>query len=194
VTTDRSRGYDQLAGEFSARRSSTIGVSEVRAWAQTLKTPAVVLDLGCGIGEPITAAIAALGHEIYAIDASPNMLAKFKQRFPAATTACEAAEDSAFFHRSFDGIVAWGLMFLLPLEAQRTVIARAGAALKDNGSFLFTSPSQVCTWNDNLTGRTSISPGAEAYRQMLEEAGLTLDRELDDEGDNHYYIAVKRPS
>jgi cyclopropane fatty-acyl-phospholipid synthase-like methyltransferase len=115
VTTDRSQGYLLLAGEFSARRSSTIGVNEVSASAQTLKTPAAVLDLGCGIGEPITAAIAALGHDIYAIDAPPNMLAKFSPRFPAATTACEAAEDSAFFHRSLDGIVAWGLMFLLPL-------------------------------------------------------------------------------
>jgi hypothetical protein len=82
-------------------------------------------------------------------------------------------------------------MFLLALDAQARVITNAARALKPGGSFLFTSPSQECSWPDMLTGEESISPGAKAYRRLLSAAGLTLARELDDEGENHYYIATK---
>jgi hypothetical protein len=71
------------------------------------------------------------------------------------------------------------------------VIHRIAHALKPGGNFLFTSPSHACSWQDVLTGRTSISPGAEAYRRMLTEAGFTLVRERQDEGENHYYESIK---
>jgi hypothetical protein len=56
----------------------------------------------------------------------------------------------------------------------------------------FTSPTQACTWTDVLTGRPSQSLGAQAYEATLSAAGLTLDAEYADEGDNHYYGACKR--
>jgi SAM-dependent methyltransferase len=189
---DKSHGYDDRAQEFAERRHSTIGAPEVERWARTLPAGAAVLDLGCGIGEPIGAALERAGCEIYGIDASARMIDAFKRRLPHAHAACEPAEDSPFFNRTFDGIVAWGLMFLLPRETQERIIAKAGKALKPNGSFLFTAPTQVCEWNDNLTGRRSISLGADEYRRRLTTNGLTVTEEFEDEGDNHYYVAIKK--
>jgi hypothetical protein len=100
-------------------------------------------------------------------------------------------EDSEFFHRTFDGVVAWGLMFLLPADVQRIVIGKVATALNPAGKFLFTSPQEASTWRDALTGRTSISLGGQVYRQILRDTGLILVGETFDEGDNHYYFVSK---
>ena len=192
--TDRSNGYEAVADQFASRRQSRIGVAEVRDWAATLPQGAAVLDVGSGHGVPITETLISHGCDVCAVDASPRMVAAFRERFPEVTVACEAIEDSALFNRQFDGVVAWGVMFLMALDVQSRVITNVARALKPQGSFLFTSPRQECSWPDILTGQESISPGAGAYRRLLTAAGLTLERELDDDGDNHYYIATKRPT
>jgi SAM-dependent methyltransferase len=190
---DRSNGYDQLAEAFiERRRESTIGVATVREWASTLPRGAAVIDLGCGDGVPIARTLIDAGCRVHAVDASPRMVAAFRARFPDVPVACEAIEASTFFDREFDAAIACGLMFLLPLDTQAAVIHRIAHALKPGGNFLFTSPSHACSWQDVLTGRTSISPGAGAYRRMLAEAGLSVTREMQDEGDNHYYASVLR--
>jgi hypothetical protein len=47
------------------------------------------------------------------------------------------------------------------------------------------------TWLDALTGRESISLGAESYQQILSAEGLVLVGEQADEGNNHYYLVSK---
>lgn len=160
--------------------------------ARALRPGASILDLGCGHGVPISQALIEEGCAVYGVDASPALAAAFRERFPKAPLACETVEASRFFGRPFDGIVAWGLMFLLAGEAQLDLIRKAASALKPGGRFLFTSPGQVCTWTDVLTGRASVSLGADVYKAALAAAGLTLLAEYDDEGQNHYYDAVAR--
>jgi hypothetical protein len=99
-------------------------------------------------------------------------------------------EESAFFGRHFDGVVAIGLLFLLSESLQEHVLRRAALASNPGGRFLFTAPEQECTWKDVLTGRTSTSLGAQAYRRILASAGLSVVGSYVDEGDNYYYDAV----
>ena len=188
---DSSNGYEELARDFMSRRSPTIGASTVREWARTLTPGSSILELGCGHGVPISQALIQEGLAVYGVDASPTLLAAHRERFPAVQTACESVEDSAFFGRSFDGAIAWGLMFLLPREAQSALIRKVAGALNPGGAFLFTSPREVCTWADAMTRRESVSLGADEYRRILVAEGLTLIGEHRDEGDNHYYSASK---
>ena len=192
MPSDRSRGYDRSAAAFIASRHQHVGLAPIVAWARALRRGAAVLDLGCGFGDPLATALMREGCVVYGIDASPRLLDEFRSRVPGAPAACETIEDSPFFSRQFDGVVAWGVMFLLPLETQGLVIGKVARALVPGGSFLFTSPDQACSWEDSLTGAPSISPGGDAYRQMLHEVGLVPVGELDDEGENHYFISVKR--
>jgi SAM-dependent methyltransferase len=191
-STDRSNGYEAISGEFiSGRTKSSIGAATVRQWAKGLPPGGDVLDLGCGHGAPISEALIDEGLNLYGVDASPSMIAAFRARFPHAQAEINAVEDSRFFGRGFDGVVAWGLIFLLAPEAQANLIHKVAAALKSGGRFMFTAPYQVCEWSDIQTGQKSVSLGADAYRQIVEEAGLILDDEAEDEGQNHYYFTRK---
>src|SRR5262245_52337803 len=116
---DRSNGYEAFADEFARRRRALgIGLRTIQDWATQLPAGASVLDLGCGSGVPIGVELSRLGFHVAGIDASPTLIAEFHRQIPEAPWACEAVEDSAFFGRQFDAIVAIGLIFLLPEDVQ----------------------------------------------------------------------------
>lgn len=190
---DPSNGWEAIAETFIREREwSTVGVAAIEAWSRSLPRGGAILDLGCGPGTPHSKVLVDNGFTVYGIDASPRLLEAYRLRFADAHVACERVEESPFFGRVFDGALAWGLLFLLSVDTQRSVIHRVARALKPGGRFLFTAPAQVCTWDDLSTGRPSWSLGEAAYKAELAGAGLTLVGEHDDEGENHYYDAVKR--
>jgi SAM-dependent methyltransferase len=188
---DKSNGYEQLAETFIRARNRQIGTATVREWSKTLPPGSSILDLGCGNGVPISEVLINEGFAVYGVDASPKLIAAFRERFPDAHAECSAVEDSGFFRRTFDGAIAWGLMFLLPADIQAALIRKIARTLNPSGRFLFTSPQEPLTWFDALTERKSISLGAEVYQQILHAEGLTLVGETLDEGDNHYYLVSK---
>lgn len=138
---------------------------------------------------PVSETLIDEGCVVWGIDASPTLVAAFRHRFPQAHAACEPVEESDFFGRIYAGIVAIDLIFLLTPDVQRDVIRRAAVALSPRGRFLFTAPTQACTWIDPMTGRQSVSLGDEPYRRALADAGLVVVAEYVDEGENHYYDA-----
>ncbi|MGI8884413.1 MAG: class I SAM-dependent DNA methyltransferase [Pyrinomonadaceae bacterium] len=188
---DLSNGYDDEAESFIANRSSIIGVSIVRSWAQSFLTGTWILEIGCGDGIPITQTLIDEGLNVYAVDASPKMVSAFRKNFPDTPVICELAEQLHNIDRRFDAAIAWGLMFLLTPAMQKTVIQNVANVLNQGGRFLFTSPSEAVTWTDIRTGRESMSLGAFEYRSLLSSAGLPLITEYDNEGANHYYEAKK---
>lgn len=193
MSDDASNGWEAVAKEFIAARS-LIGRDTIRAWARALPPGGTILDLGAGSGVPLAAALIADGFAVCAVDASPSLVAAFRQRFADAEIACEPAEDSAFFHRTFDGVMAIGLIFLLPAASQCALIRRVFGALKPRGRFVFSAPREACVWQDRLTGRPSRSLGAQAYGALVREAGMRLIGTHHDEGQNHYFEAEKPPN
>ena len=190
---DPANGYERIAKEFLAARgraTTGIGVSAVRAWARSLPPHSTVLDLGCGSGLPLTQVLIDEGLTVYAVDASPTLVAAFRKNLSGVAVACESVEESAFFDRQFDAVLAWGLWFLLPEATQLDLLRRIADVLAPGGRLLFTSPAQACTWRDVMTGEESRSLGAQVYRTRLTELGFPVIREYDDEGENHYYDAL----
>lgn len=190
---DRSHGYEAVAGDFMSHRTrSTIGVATVRRWAKLLPPGGAVLDLGCGHGVPISRTLVDEGFTVSGIDASATLISAFRAQLPGAPAEHGAVEESRFFGRQFDGVIAWGLMFLLTEDAQAKVVHKVAVALEPGGRFLFTAPQQECEWPDSLTGQTSRSLGSDAYRRLVGSAGLMVEDEADDEGQNHY-VFVRKP-
>ncbi|MGB2667191.1 MAG: class I SAM-dependent methyltransferase [Candidatus Acidiferrum sp.] len=189
---DKSNGYEQVAGRFMSARNPRIGAAIIREWSRTVPPRSIILDLGCGHGVPISQTLIEEGFTIFGVDASRTLIEAFRKRFPNAFVECAGVEDSEFFQRTFDGVVACGLMFLMPEDTQSLVIHKVVRALNPNGRFLFTSPKEIVKWRDALTDRESLSLGAKRYHEILDAEGLAVVGERSDEGGNYYYLASKR--
>jgi len=196
--TDGSNGYENVAAEFMAGRgrapATAIGTRAVRNWARMLPRGAAVVDLGCGSGLPITKVLVSEGLNGYGIDASPSLVEAFRHNLPEIPVACESVDDSLFFNRVFDGVLAWGLIFLLLPEAQRSLLRRMADILVPGGRLLFTSPPEPLVWDDAMTGLESRSLGAAEYQMLLSAIDVSISGEYEDEGQNHYYDAFKQIS
>jgi SAM-dependent methyltransferase len=193
---DRSNGYEAVSEEFlagrgSRSRSAGIGVKEVRKWARTLPQGSSIIDLGCGPGFPITAVLIEDGLHVFGVDAAPSLVAAFQRNLPGTPIICEAVQESRLFDRTFDAVLAWGLIFLLKAEDQYRLIQRSAEILVLGGHLLFTATSKPSVWNDAMTGLESISLGAEQYRKRLGAVGISVAEEYEDEGKNHYFDALK---
>jgi len=195
---DGSNGYEGIASVYIAGRGTrplvgdAIGAAIVRAWAEGFPAGATILDIGAGPGEPGTRILQAAGLVPYAVDASPAMVAAFRERFPGVPIEQNTVEASEFFHRTFDGVLAWGLLFLLEPAAQALILEKVAGVLNPGGRFLFTAPEEPVEWSDAMTGRRSQSLGAPTYERHLRDAGLTRGAEAQDEGGNLYYFFERR--
>ena len=192
---DLSNGYEAVSREWLARRGSSaarstaIGVKEVRHWAKNLPPGSSVIDLGCGPGFPITVVLVEEGHRVFGVDAAPSFVSAFRSNLPGIPIACESVLESTFFGRTFDGVLAWGLMFLLKADEQRTLIQKFAEILVPGGRLLFTSPAKPTAWTDGMTGLESVSLGSDEYRKLLAAVGLSVAKEYEDIGENHYFDA-----
>jgi SAM-dependent methyltransferase len=195
---DGANGYEAVAHIYIAGRGTRprvgdpIGAAIVKEWADVFPPGAAVLDLGSGPGEPSTRILREAGLTAYAVDASPTMVAALRERFPGVPIERNTVEASEFFNRTFGGVLAWGLLFLLDPAAQALVIDKVARVLQPRGRFLFTAPREPVEWFDAMTGRRSQSLGHRAYERLLRDAGLTWVADAHDEGDNHYYFVEKR--
>ena len=186
--------YDLIADWFAAERSRDIGIPEVTALIASLPPRAAVLDVGCGSGLPLTAALVDAGCDVLAIDSSEKMLALFRRNLPGVSAKCAAIQTCDLDSRHFDAAVAWGVIFHLTPEEQQAAFAKVASVLKPGGRFLFTSGDVNGSTEGQMNGVTFkyFSFNVEGYRQLLAEYGMSLIDVHKDHGDNTYYLAERR--
>ena len=137
---DKSNGYEQVAERFMSARNPRTGAAIIREWSRTVPPRSAILDLGCGHGVPISQTLIEDRFTVFGVDASRTLIEAFRKRFPNAFVECAGIEDSEFFQRTFDGVVAYGLMFLMPEDTQSLVIHKVARALNPNGRFYLPLP------------------------------------------------------
>ncbi|MEM8982138.1 MAG: class I SAM-dependent methyltransferase [Pseudomonadota bacterium] len=191
MTNDSVQAYESHAHEFTRCRSPSIGGDVVDRWARSLAPGADVLELACGSGVPVTAALVGAGVTVSAIDASPTLVAEFASRFPDVPVRCQRVQDGDWYDRSFAAVICIGLIFLLEEADQLALIERVAAVLEPGGRFLFTAPVELGTWDDILTGHPCRSLGVDRYRAALESAGFEVIDTLVDSGGNNHYDAIR---
>ena len=87
---DPANGYEAHAAEFTrlrGRDADGIGAEVIREWVRYLPKGSEVLDVGCGTGVPVSRALVDAGMRVWGIDASPTLLAAFREGFPGAEAA-----------------------------------------------------------------------------------------------------------
>lgn len=113
-----------------------------RAWLDrfisTMKPRGQVLDLGCGVGEPIAAYLLQRGHHVTGVDTSETMIGLARQRAPQF--AWYVADMRKFYiPTKFDGILAWHSFFHLNAADQRAMFPRFAAMAGSGAALMFTS-------------------------------------------------------
>jgi 2-polyprenyl-3-methyl-5-hydroxy-6-metoxy-1,4-benzoquinol methylase len=187
---DGANGYEEYAEIFMRARNLKIGPSVMRKWCSQFAPGSELLELGCGHGV-ISQVLLEAGVKLSVVDASPTLLREFHNRFPDVEVECSTAQKSELLSRKYDGVVAWGLIFLLAETDQRSVLRRAADALRPNGRLVFTAPNEALTWTDSITERPSLSLGATVYEALLRDLGLDVSSGVIDEGGNCYYEGIK---
>ena len=96
-----------------------------------------------------------------------------------------------YYQRSFDAVVAIGLVFLLPENDQRQLLRSVSASLRRGDQFLFTAPERQGSWKDSVARTKCLSLGKARYEAALAESGFRLAAQLEDEGQSNYYDAIR---
>ena len=188
MTMDSASAYEARAREFlRGRDQSPIGAHVVDQWSRTLGRGSAVIELACGGGYPVTQVLHAAGLNLWAIDSSPTLVTEFRRRFPAIPIRCEKVQESDFFGRNYDAVVAIGLLFLLPEADQLSLIAKVSKILVPGGRFLFTASIEAGNWIDMNTDIQCQSLGQANYEACLSAAGFQVTSTFIDEGQNNYY-------
>lgn len=84
------REYDLIAEWYASERDDQTGVPEAAALASSIPRGALLLDVGCGNGVPISRALLSAGHRVVGLDSSSAMLARYKQNCPEAFAVKES--------------------------------------------------------------------------------------------------------
>ena len=137
---------------------------------------APVLDVGCGSGWPLGAALLARGFQVVGLDASPGLIAHARETLPDGDWRLgDMRQDLPA--GAFHGVLAWHSLFHLTPEAQTHVLPVLAARVAEGGRLMFTAgPAHgeaIGEWRGEPLSHGSLAP--EVYRGLLTEAGLTVE-------------------
>ncbi|MFW6201086.1 MAG: class I SAM-dependent DNA methyltransferase [Gemmatimonadota bacterium] len=168
--------YERHARAYDRDRGRSL---QERAWLDRflshVRPGGTVLDVGCGMGEPIAAYLIGRGFDVVGVDASPSMIERCRARFP----------DSEWFvgdmreldlDRRFDGILAWDSFFHLGMDDQREMFARFAAHARRGAPLMFTSgPAEgeaIGSYREEPLYHASLGPAE--YEHLLAANGFVV--------------------
>ena len=162
-TFDRERNRQLFEGGWLTRFSAD------------LPNGSRIIDLGCGMAEPMAAHLIRQGYQITGIDSAPEMIARCKTRFPKQVWTI--GDMRAFpIDRAFDGILAWDSFFHLSADDQKLMFPRFRELSNPGAPLLFNAGPRYGEATNLLWGDTlyHFSLSADEYRQLLNENGFAL--------------------
>jgi SAM-dependent methyltransferase len=181
-------GYDVVAErylEWSGKRPSGPRLRWLSKALELIPPGADVLELGCGAGIPMTAALAE-GRRVTGVDISAAQIELARRNVPAATFLQADMTTLEFAPASFDAVTAFYSLTHVPRDEQGPLLERIAVWLRPGGVFVASmgagdDPGDV--EHDWLGVDMYFSHfGAKKNRRLVERAGFKVEEaEIDAE-------------
>ncbi|MFE5890543.1 class I SAM-dependent methyltransferase [Streptomyces sp. NPDC056462] len=136
-----------------------------------------VLDVGSGTGRPTAETLAAAGHGVLGIDASPVMVDLAARQVPDAAFQHADIHQVPLQDGAFDAVCVYFSLLQMSRATQETLVRRLARALRAGGSMvLATVPADVEDVEVVFMGQKvrATSFAAEDFTDMVAAAGLTV--------------------
>jgi cyclopropane fatty-acyl-phospholipid synthase-like methyltransferase len=191
--------YERHARSFDRDRSRSL---QEKAWLDRflgfVRPSGSVLDIGCGMGEPIARYCIEAGYRVVGIDSSPSLIAMCRARFPLAEWFVADMRDFAL-DRRFDGLLAWDSFFHLSANDQRGMFTRFACHARHGAPLMFTSGTSegeaVGSYCDEPLYHASLD--TTEYEHLLSTNGFSVQRYVPNDpacGDHTVWLAVYEES
>jgi SAM-dependent methyltransferase len=196
-------GYDELGPRYRERfAGSPNRIAYVQRVRRRLAPGSIVVDLGCGPGDPATRLLAA-DHHVLGVDVSPGQLHLAASAAPSALLVRADITEFALRPGSVDAVVSFYALGHLPPPAHAPLFAAIATWLRPGGLLLTSAPRVP---GDEVEEDWVGVPmyfggiGDEATRAAVRAAGLTVEASEvvpEDEGDGRFsrfhWITATKP-
>lgn len=169
--------YQRHAAAYDRDRGRSL---EERAWLDRfvglVRPEGTVLDLGCGMGEPIARYLIEHGIDVVGVDASPAMIERCRVRFPDSEWVVADMRELELGRR-FDGVLAWDSFFHLSMDDQRSMIPRFASHSRRGAALMFTSGPEegeaIGSYYEEPLYHASLDPAE--YEHLLATNGFVVE-------------------
>ena len=168
--------YETHAHDFDRDRSRSL---QEKAWLNRflnhVRPSGVVLDIGCGMAEPIAQYILEAGFRVVGLDSSPSMIELCRARFPTSEWIVGDMRQLEL-DRRFDALLAWDSFFHLHMDAQRSMFRRFARHSASGAPLMFTSGTAqaeaIGSYHGEPLYHASLDPTE--YERLLFENGFAV--------------------
>ncbi len=188
--------YERHARDFDRERSRSL---QEKTWLDRflshVRPSGTVLDVGCGMAEPIARYIIDAGCHIVGIDSSPTLIEMCGARFPTSEWLVADMRHLAMGRR-FDGILAWDSLFHLPRDDQRAMFPRFAAHVLPGAPLMFTSGPSEGEAVGSFCGEPLYHSSLDSseYEALLAANGFSVEAHRADDakcGDHTVWLATR---
>lgn len=169
--------YERHSAAYDRLRSRNLMERDwLDRFAALLPAGGTVLDLGCGMGEPIARYLADRGFGITGIDTSSALIALAESRQPGQRWIVGDIRALAI-GSTFDGVLAWDSFFHLQSGEQQAMFDVFHRHTTPGSALMFTSgPAHgeaIGDFEGEPLYHASLDP--DAYRQLLSKFGFSVE-------------------
>jgi SAM-dependent methyltransferase len=168
--------YERHAAKFDALRTrSLFEKAWLERFAALMPKGGKVLDLGCGMGEPVARYFIEAGFDVTGVDGSAPMIELCRARFPQGKWIVGDMRAIAL-GETFHGILGWDSYFFLPPADQRRMFSVFRDHAAPNAALLFNTGPRAGEAMGEFAGEPlyHASLDAQEYRALLKAYGFEV--------------------
>lgn len=179
---DPIREFDRFSKDYINNRDQFENAKQLAMLCERLAplSGKRILELGCGAGSPVLKTFADKESEVVGVDFSAQMIEAAKKNLPQAQLYHQDMTTVSFNKNSFDAILSFYAIFVLPLEKQFAMFEKIYQWLKVKGITYFTLFNEASTQHKEFSGFIEFlgyqffyaHTTPEKYQEKLESIGF----------------------